>query len=667
MPNELLDILDESGVRFYDGCLIVEVHDHRSTQGSNQNQSADPSSNPTSSAQPVNGQIGPVQTKSQTKPTQESASTDLPDDQVTLHRLVLSPTCETLWKDITLMNEAKIAEVLGGSHHNRGSGFQWGPITPEEAVELEAAILDRTAPALCLSPSIITSRIANQMLNETTLQPSTNQKKARKRPLNSGEEEALRRRLERQEKYMHIADESYDQSFAPTFSRFDLIKRLRAAPPIPPPAQEPPPKSAMPNPQQDLSQGLTPQLTMAPSDLQLPSEVQPDPNSKEAHPAPSSTVSSSQLQPPPSSGLPPTSPPAVPPAPTTAPAPAKKTSKKKATTTAASLLEERSETGSPAPSAPTKKLSKKAQKQLEMTPEAAAAAEEKRKKQAQQRKLQKERRLAAATAKAQQDAQKTPGSALSPPTDKEVSMASATTPVENSIHIPNRDQTVVQVSESPSTQRDTSIPVFGSISVASNDSIPVPNQFDINSNSIPVPNLSVSASHPPTGLSGIPVQDISTNDSIPVPAFAHSIPVHSSNNTSMSDISIPQESLPILQDKDSIPVLSVHEVNSIPVPSLHHQTNDISSIPVPQTTASHHWNGFDNFGIATQQKSSEMDIHVHHDPQVPSLSPNNSIEVPNHQSLNPVNISNQQPSFPYDRQSIQSSQHSGNDSSGWNG
>lgn len=141
MPNELLDILDESGVRFYDGCLIVEVHDHRSTQGSNQNQSADPSSNPTSSAQPVNGQIGPVQTKSQTKPTQESASTDLPDDQVTLHRLVLSPTCETLWKDITLMNEAKIAEVLGGSHHNRGSGFQWGPITPEEAVELEAAIL----------------------------------------------------------------------------------------------------------------------------------------------------------------------------------------------------------------------------------------------------------------------------------------------------------------------------------------------------------------------------------------------------------------------------------------------------------------------------------------------------------------------------------------------
>jgi hypothetical protein len=54
------------------------------------------------------------------------------------------------------------------------------------------------------------------MLSETSLQPSTDKKKSRKRPLNSGEKEAMRRQRERQERYMHIADESYDQSFAPT-------------------------------------------------------------------------------------------------------------------------------------------------------------------------------------------------------------------------------------------------------------------------------------------------------------------------------------------------------------------------------------------------------------------------------------------------------------------
>jgi hypothetical protein len=112
-----------------------------------------------------------------------------------------------------------------GTHH-RGGSYRTGGCHPCKSLAHHTSTpftlsahpspQDRTAPALCLSPSIITSRIANQMLSDTTLQPSTDKKKSRKRPLNSGEKEAIRRQRERQERYMHIGDESYDQPFAPT-------------------------------------------------------------------------------------------------------------------------------------------------------------------------------------------------------------------------------------------------------------------------------------------------------------------------------------------------------------------------------------------------------------------------------------------------------------------
>jgi hypothetical protein len=143
MPNELLDVLDELGVRFYDGCLIVEVHDHRSAQHSDQTQStADQSSQnpllPNASSSSAHQRVSNIyHLQSNSHPA--SASVDLPNDQVSVHRLVLTPTCETLWRDILLMNESKVAQPNRTARVS--ADFKWGPITEEEAIELEAAIL----------------------------------------------------------------------------------------------------------------------------------------------------------------------------------------------------------------------------------------------------------------------------------------------------------------------------------------------------------------------------------------------------------------------------------------------------------------------------------------------------------------------------------------------
>ncbi|KAH9450360.1 hypothetical protein Pst134EA_027067 [Puccinia striiformis f. sp. tritici] len=698
MPNELLDVLDELGIRFYDGCLIVEVHDHRSAQQSTEQSTTDqqqqPGSSTSSAAAAATSHQRPPNNQHNSSNNLPSTSTDLANDQVSLHRLVLTPTCETLWRDILLMNESKVAQLNRGSNQTiRGSSdFQWGPITEEEAVELEAAILDRTAPALCLSPSIITSRIANQMLSETTLQPFTDKKNPRKRPLNSGEKEAMRRQRERHERFMHIADESYDQSFAPTFSRFDCIKRLRTTRPVPVVPKEPEGKWSARDLSQEQSRIFTPQTTIAPSDLLLPGySVHDSKNESQQNPkvtgGSTSQVSSSARPQSPSAILTPLNGTATIVAPTTATT-SKKNAKKKAV--------ERSETGSPAPGstigATTKKAPKKPKKQVELTPEAAALAEEKRKKMAEQRKIQKERRLAlAAAAKAEAVAQKASAAGgtvnnnnnPSTPNDNNNNNSAATTTAGAHAIVPSstaeninpmhRQFTTDYLSQQGG---DINISVPDSIPVMTGDSIPVPNQFGShNNNSIPVPNLPSLSNNPSPGSNEITVhQDSNSNSSsIPVPVFNHSIPVPSSghhHHHHNNNIPVVHQAIPV---SGALQSTSMAE-NSIPVsiPTIHHlphlqqhqhlqhqhhlqhqqQSSDqMASIPVPQSQQPQLWNNntnlhhhqFTNF-IPTNQhqhplhSSSDIDINVHsnnssHQQQAQGMIHNNhlssSIDVPN--------------------------------------
>ncbi|KAI7903979.1 Spt20 family-domain-containing protein [Cokeromyces recurvatus] len=97
LPGDLMDVFNKASCRYYDGCLIVEIHDHRS-------KNAEPSKK----------------------------------------RIVMKPTAESIWTDITLLSE------------------EWGfPCTEDIALEVESQILIATEEPLCLDPSFQVSRISN--------------------------------------------------------------------------------------------------------------------------------------------------------------------------------------------------------------------------------------------------------------------------------------------------------------------------------------------------------------------------------------------------------------------------------------------------------------------------------------------------------------------------
>ncbi|CAG8701616.1 3150_t:CDS:2, partial [Acaulospora colombiana] len=102
IPVEFTDIFKKLDVKFFEGCLIVEMHDSRPTKGG-------PSKNV----------------------------------EARIDKYVLRPTAESLW--------AEIRNVVDGQQG-------WGD---KEALELEARIVLATAPPLCLDPSPTVNRIAN--------------------------------------------------------------------------------------------------------------------------------------------------------------------------------------------------------------------------------------------------------------------------------------------------------------------------------------------------------------------------------------------------------------------------------------------------------------------------------------------------------------------------
>ncbi|KAI8970169.1 Spt20 family-domain-containing protein [Mycotypha africana] len=98
LPDDLMDVFNEASCRFYDGCLIVEIHDNRMKAS----------------------------------------------DNMSKRRIVMRPTAASIWTDIILLSE------------------EWGfPWTDDIALELEAHILIATEEPLCLDPTIQVSRLSN--------------------------------------------------------------------------------------------------------------------------------------------------------------------------------------------------------------------------------------------------------------------------------------------------------------------------------------------------------------------------------------------------------------------------------------------------------------------------------------------------------------------------
>ncbi|GAA5942113.1 hypothetical protein JCM3775_007405 [Rhodotorula graminis] len=203
LPTDLLDVLDDAGIVYYDGCLIVEVHDHRQSPSAASTSRASLSSSFSLSL-------------SQARETPATSKAEV-------YRIVLAPNPATLWTDLAIQSRRIEHEALV---EGRDDVVGW---TEEEALEIESVILNRTMPPLCLSPSIQTSRIANSMLRATTLRPPK-----RKRFCSSGEcddgddgEEGHKREREEHEKLMKVGDEGVPRTRGPAFSRLAFIQAYR--------------------------------------------------------------------------------------------------------------------------------------------------------------------------------------------------------------------------------------------------------------------------------------------------------------------------------------------------------------------------------------------------------------------------------------------------------
>ncbi|KAL8279017.1 hypothetical protein RQP46_008686 [Phenoliferia psychrophenolica] len=200
LPTDLLDVLDEAGVKYYEGCLIVEVHDHRSA--------------PLPATTTRTGITFSIQhNQARDAPTASKAE---------IFRIVLAPNPSTLWTQLGIMERRDEAAAQEDDHPRRA-------LTEEEAVEVEAIILARTSAPLCLSPSLQTTRIANMMHRATASRPHK-----RKRFCSAGEgdedvdgEEAARKEREEREKIMKIGDEGVGRGRGHAFARLAFIQAYR--------------------------------------------------------------------------------------------------------------------------------------------------------------------------------------------------------------------------------------------------------------------------------------------------------------------------------------------------------------------------------------------------------------------------------------------------------
>lgn len=232
VPADLIDVLTDSGVQFFEGCLLVDVHDHRShaaaaasslgprelhsmsaTGGMRARDDNDPSSMSVLGRASEGGlasslfylqEGGRYGARKLLGGPGSSDSTAGALGGVEVYRIVLHPTSETLWTDIKMLDH-----MTGGI---------W---SDQEALEVEAKILALTAPPLCLTPDAHVTRIANLMLSSTALPSAYNPSQdspfraAKKRGANSIEMEREEANRQRREKIMRLMQHGHKSVLQP--------------------------------------------------------------------------------------------------------------------------------------------------------------------------------------------------------------------------------------------------------------------------------------------------------------------------------------------------------------------------------------------------------------------------------------------------------------------
>ncbi|WFC97861.1 Transcription factor spt20 [Malassezia yamatoensis] len=239
LPVDLIEVFEQAGVIFFEGCLVVEVHDHRksptSSDSSGRNDFTHSDQRPTV---PMylrdGGRYGTNSMNTLGSNNDQSHNTVSSPNGVEIYRVVLQPTAEALWSDLKTM-DAK----------------QGGLWSDQDALRIESTILNLTAPPLCLNPDPHAMRIANAMLSSTMpphpypFTPAFTPyrlDKTTKQKMNSVELELERSQDARREQIMSMMKDGWkstptnkagngdlvsDQPFAPQFSRINFIRDWR--------------------------------------------------------------------------------------------------------------------------------------------------------------------------------------------------------------------------------------------------------------------------------------------------------------------------------------------------------------------------------------------------------------------------------------------------------
>ena len=159
IPVDLVDVFQQAGVPFFEGCLMVEVHDHREPP-------VDTSHNANAYGpdgrrlRPNNtslfylregGRYGfhPHRLGGGRSNLWKDEAYPSPDG-VEVYRMILRSSDESLWNDLRMMDVK--------------TGGIWND---DDAMRIESQILHLTAPPLCLDPDPHVTRIANVMLSST--------------------------------------------------------------------------------------------------------------------------------------------------------------------------------------------------------------------------------------------------------------------------------------------------------------------------------------------------------------------------------------------------------------------------------------------------------------------------------------------------------------------
>ncbi|KAI0048784.1 hypothetical protein FA95DRAFT_1490339 [Auriscalpium vulgare] len=172
IPVDLLELFDAAKVPFYEGCMIVDLQDHR---------------------------------------VHKAKDKRAPDDSKSYEcsRILLRPNTESLWADLCLLNQK--------------AGSKW---TDQEALDVEARILMATSPPLCLDPDPHLGRVANSMFRVSAPRTPAALRPRKRKAAAMEFSEADEREQARRAKILSYMDPKRNRSATPSCVDLKLLSKL---------------------------------------------------------------------------------------------------------------------------------------------------------------------------------------------------------------------------------------------------------------------------------------------------------------------------------------------------------------------------------------------------------------------------------------------------------